>query len=212
MLLRHSTASASCRKTSEDRARVWTLPDGSLVIVVADGAGGIGGGARAAEMVVEGLVAAVAEGSGDVDWIQVLSDLDVVLEADRDAGESTVVVARISLDGSIEGASCGDSTAWRVGDDRRVDDLTGDQHRKRRLGSGRAVPLAFSRTGSKGWLVVASDGLFGTTPDETLVQALLGAQTADPAQVLVAAAKTPRGTWLDDVVVVVVGVSVGRRS
>ncbi len=201
--MKHWTAAASYRKATEDRARVWELPDGELVVAVADGAGGIGGGGRAAELVVEGLSVAM-EGSSDVNWVHVLGDLDPQIEADHNAGESTAIVLQIEPDGSLEGASCGDSTAWFVTDDGYLNDLTQNQHRKRRVGSGRALPVTFAREGAPGWIVVASDGLFGTAPNEKLVEALLESQTEDPAAALVEATRTPRGTWLDDVAVVVV--------
>ena len=156
-----ATAEASFRAATEDRLAVIEH-DGGLVVVVADGAGGLSGGAGAAEMGVDGVTKAVLAGDvgtrGPDLWMRLLAELDVDIEADAQAGESTIVVVSITGSGTLIGASCGDSGALIVGG-YDVDDLTTDQHRKRRLGSRRAIPVAFTRPLLDGVLVVASDGL-----------------------------------------------------
>jgi serine/threonine protein phosphatase PrpC len=155
------TASDSFRSAPEDRVAILDV-DSGVVVVVADGAGGIPGGGEAADMVVAGVREAVRSGITVLDattWVRVLQNLDERIERDRQAGETTAVIVAVTEDGEI-GASAGDSQAWIVTGDG-YDDLTEDQHRKRRLGSGRTVPVAFERPRLDGVLVAGTDGLFG---------------------------------------------------
>ncbi len=123
---------------------------GGVVVVVADGAGGIPGGGRAADLVLGHVGRVVSCGSDDVfeasSWHEMLCLVDGDANADRDAGETTAVIVAARDAGSVVGASCGDSGAVVVRDDATVDNLTHRQHRKRRLGSGVAMPVAFERT------------------------------------------------------------------
>ena len=141
-------ALAVVREPGEDRLDV-IAQETAPIAVVADGAGGLAGGARAAELLVE----LVREGAAlpafdprrpDV-WIDLLARADLHVDADRDAGETTGVVLAVA-EGLVVGASCGDSGAWIIQTDGSIEDLTARQHRKLRLGSGRARPVTFSRS------------------------------------------------------------------
>lgn len=52
------------------------------------------------------------------------STIEVAVERDRDAGETTAVVVAIHDTGTIVGASCGDTGTIVVRDDATVDELT----------------------------------------------------------------------------------------
>jgi hypothetical protein len=113
------------RQRCEDRVKVVDL-DGGVVIVVADGAGGTGAGAEAAETVIREVAAAASlERDADV-WCEVLRQTDHRVGP----GESTCVVVARSAAGLV-GASVGDSRAWLLEDDQ-VNDLTSGQVRKLR--------------------------------------------------------------------------------
>jgi serine/threonine protein phosphatase PrpC len=137
-----ATAAASPRKNSEDRLAAHHV-QGGIVVVVADGAGGMGGGAAAADLVL----AIVEHALGDphfnpfapTSWENVLVEGDAEIERDRGAGETTAVIIAVTDDGRIVGASVGDSGALLIRSDGNLDDLTENQHRKRRLGSGRVT-------------------------------------------------------------------------
>jgi hypothetical protein len=73
----------------------------------------------------------------------------------------------------VAGVSCGDSGAWVVHPDRRVDDLTARQHRKLRLGGGRARPVSFSRPKLSGTFVIANDGIFNYARPERIAAIVL---------------------------------------
>ena len=149
----YSVLTASYRSNSDDRAQVIDLED-RLVVIVADGAGGIVNGGAAADVVLD-LVNERAAELVDVEGCE-----ELLREADakvlKTGGETTAVLIVID-DAGLYGASAGDSEAWLVRDDGTIDDLTAHQHLKRRLGSSRgAVPVGFERIGALQGVLVAS--------------------------------------------------------
>lgn len=196
-MLRVQSAVASYRERVEDAVGVFRCDD-AYVLVVADGVGGMGGGARAAELVVE-RVKHVAQHEPlaelTVDrWSAVMSETDRLIQEDSAAGESTAVVAMVHAE-RVWGASVGDSEAWLVGEGTDQV-LTEDQHRKR-LGCGKARPVAFEGPFSQGALVLASDGLFGPASREAICSTL---RVASPTpERLVDLARGRSGTLYDDV-------------
>ena len=158
MALTHVTATASFRTHSEDRVLVEDR-GGALLVVVADGAGGIPGGDRAAERFVAHVrsraPAAPTDRAPDL-LVDVLREADRLVSADREAGETTGIALLIHGE-SIVGAASGDSEAWRVSADSHVV-LTAGQKRKRRIGGGSAEPVAFAGS------VMGCTLLVGTAP------------------------------------------------
>lgn len=73
-------------------------------------------------------------------------------------GETTAVIAYVDTAG-VRGASVGDSCAWLMHEDTFTD-LTSGQSRKPLLGSGSAVPVAFTSKQNFDRVVLGSDGLF----------------------------------------------------
>lgn len=177
--------------------RAWAKATGeSVLVVLADGAGGLGGGARAADLCVELLSVQLAHSDA--------TPLDLLVNADRDlfkdpkAGESTVVTARIAGD-RIDGASIGDSSAWLVSPDG-VDDLTAAQIRKPMLGSGAAQPVPFTATLGAATLLIASDGLVKYAPSSTIGQVINATDDLEAAaDALVDAVRLRSGALQDDV-------------
>jgi serine/threonine protein phosphatase PrpC len=107
MPLTSASSAASFRRDTEDRYALHVLDDG-LVVVVADGAGGIPGGGAAADRVL-GLAAdaIAAEGVEPYDassWVELLRRADSVVEADPFGGETTAVVVAVRVDGFVVGA------------------------------------------------------------------------------------------------------------
>ena len=162
-------ALAFVREPGEDRIAIIERDD-ALIVAVADGAGGLSGGAIAAELLIKLVRAALDAPTFEVQraqaWLELLAEADLALEADPRAGETTAVVMAIAARGVV-GASLGDSGAWLVSADG-IDDLTAQQHRKLRLGSGRTRPVPFSRPKLDGTLLVATDGLFNYAPAERI--------------------------------------------
>jgi serine/threonine protein phosphatase PrpC len=176
---------------------------GRMLIVVADGAGGTGSGAIAAQMACDAAVVTFegAEG-GDLDWARRVREIDEGLVSAGHGGQSTLVVVQIDGD-RITGASVGDSGAWLVRE-RDIEDLTVGQAIKPLLGSGDARPMSIASTRMDGRLVVASDGLFKYAPRAEIANAALTNYTPqDAATELVGRARMKNGGLQDDVAVVV---------
>lgn len=183
------------RGAGEDRVAI-TTNDAGAVIALADGAGGTGGGARAAEAIVAALTTAPAPPS----WLDALRALDATLPR-LGPGLATAVVVEIGAAG-LQGASVGDSGAWLIGD--VVADLTAAQRPKPLLGAG-ATPIEFTapplldRT-----LLVASDGLWKYARPVDIAAAARLPDLADAAAALLALVRLPSGGLPDDVAIVLV--------
>lgn len=204
-MLRVATAIDSFRANAEDRLFIREVP-GGVVVVLADGAGGIPGGGEAADRVV--ALARQALGSAAFDpfssgaWVDLLRSADHEIEREREAGETTAVIVT-AWERHIWGASAGDSGALIV-HPRGHDDLTANQKRKLRLGSGEAHPVPFERGEWDGCLVVASDGLFGYARPDALSRAVFDGDIDDAPGRLIECVRLPSGELVDDVAVAVI--------
>jgi hypothetical protein len=193
-MMRVAVATASPRRASDDRALVLERPWGH-VVCVADGAGGMASGARAAEAAVDGVARAVdgldAADSGA--WARLLEAIDRDVAAAGHGGETTCVALAIVGD-AIIGASIGDSRAWLFAGAGSTE-LTAGQHRTPRLGSGAATAVPF-RAAVDGPLVVATDGLFDHVPLADV------ARLAGDADALIDLIRSRYRTLPDDVAIV----------
>jgi serine/threonine protein phosphatase PrpC len=199
------TKAASSRTHSEDRAEVFEYED-VLIVVVADGAGGLTGGAAASDALVNAVRARIGEQPFDPynmrAWVAVLSRADSDIARGAAGGETTAIVAVIGPAGVI-GVSAGDSEAWMVGS--RTDRLTEKQDRTR-IGTGQARPTPFHRRTMDGVLVIATDGLFRHTRSDSIAASCGPGTTSDIASRLVDLPRLRSGAYPDDLAVVVVGV------
>lgn len=131
-------------------------------------------------------------------WARALADIDRELQ--DTGGESTAVIVEVRH-GTVCGASVGDSGAWLVSDDQRVD-LTCGQRRKPLLGSGAAWPVAFTSSGGAS-LLVASDGLLKYAPPDAIIAALREPSLEAAARRLVGLVRLKSGALPDDVAFIV---------
>ena len=191
----------------QDRAAVFETPEGR-VIVVADGVGGIGAGAAAAEAVLESIrrhppsekaLAVFGYAARE------LLALDDALCADPQCGETTAVVLAVGH-GLIAGASVGDSEAWLI-EDAGYTVLTASQSRSPVLGSGAAVPRAFRTEAAAGRLLVATDGLFHYAAPDAICAAACSGEPQGAAEALLALVRLPSGAIQDDVAIVLCDLS-----
>lgn len=196
----HAHAAVEAGSLDHDRAAVMSV-EGNLVLVVADGVGGLGGGLEAAEGALR-LVRdkATQLAAGSLEPATLLETIDRVLSDDRNAGEASVVLA-VVRDGEITGASVGDSGAWLVSK-AGVRDLSGGQARKPMIGSGEARPVAFGPAALAGRLLLASDGLLKYTSEKTIQTAALAQELETSAWSLIETVRLPSGDLHDDVSVI----------
>jgi serine/threonine protein phosphatase PrpC len=191
----HAVEVVAARGSGQDRAFVNECDDG-FVIVLADGAGGTGNGADAAQAIID---AVRTVGTAQHDWCALLAALD------RDGsrlghGQSTAVILSITATG-MSGASVGDSGAWLInGSD--VLDLTDGQARKPLVGSGcEPFRIEPTRLGSV-ILLVASDGLFRYANRHDIARTAVGVDLSAAARALVDLVRLPSGALQDDLSVV----------
>lgn len=187
---------AAAPRSNQDRASVLRFAD-SIVVVLADGAGGSGHGARTAQTIID---AVAAVGAAHHDWCDLLRSLD--RNAQRSGpGQSTAVIVSIS-DGLLTGASVGDSGAWLVCGTEALD-LTANQLRKPLLGGG-CLPRPLLPTPlDDHTLLVASDGLFRYASHRDLVSIATHPDLSAAAAALIDLVRLPTGALQDDIAVVV---------
>lgn len=192
----HAVVVRGARGAGQDRAAVAPVGD-ELIVALADGAGGTGGGDVAAQAIVD---AAVAAAPARPTWATLLDELDG--DPRLGGGQATAVLLTFG-DAGLAGASVGDSGAWIVDGDRVVD-LTAHQQRKPLVGSG-ALPVAFMH-GPVGdaTLLVASDGLWKYAPHAALARAARAPGLDDAARALLDLVRLPDGGLQDDVAIVLV--------
>lgn len=196
---------ASSRRATEDRAAVFEVA-GALVVVVADGAGGIAGGAVASDALVSAVRQRSLEPAFDPwsrgGWCDLLERVDRELVLSREGGETTALVLVVGACGVL-GVGSGDSETWSV-DEEHVDRLTEGLDRAR-LGHGRARPTSFHRGATAGTLLVATDGLFKHASERAIVACVRGSSPLGAtADALVELPRMRTGIYPDDVALAIV--------
>lgn len=189
---------ASARGAGQDRAAVFEPRGASdrIVLALADGAGGTGHGAAAAQAILDAVDAASAVAP---DWCDLLCQLDRT-PARLGHGQSTAVLVDVSPT-TVSGASVGDSGAWWIHASTLLD-LTEGQRRKPLVGAG-CAPFRIAPTPlGPGTLLVASDGLLRYAPPRRIAELALGPDLAAAARALVDLVRLPNGSLQDDVSVI----------
>ncbi len=187
---------------NEDRAAVIEHHS-QTILVVADGAGGMSGGAEAAEMVLRMLRNKLTPSAIAINkhfWGKTLKEIDISLERDRNAGEAAAVVVCVSPAG-LAGASVGDSGALLV-TQNACTDLTSKQRRKPLLGSGMAIPVSFDCQRSEGRLLVATDGLLKYARRDNICSVAREGNLEATARNLVDLVRLRSGKLQDDVALI----------
>jgi len=205
-----ATLIESAGEAGADRAIAFES-GGDKVLAIADGAGGMPGGAEAADEVMAQVMASVQEGGCPRTTTAVcnlLRSIDFKLRRLGMAGETTAVLAVVT-GAAVLGASVGDSAAWIVSDAGIVD-LTSNQHPKPLLGSGDAEPKGFGPVPLHGQLLLATDGLIKHTQETLVCQTMLeGWGSSERAKRLLELARQPNGRLQDDVGIAVYSPKIG---
>jgi PPM family protein phosphatase len=170
--------------------------------VVADGAGGTGGGAAAAKMtcsIAAQRLRSQAPGSPE-DWARCLYEADQALI--QTGGQCTAVVVEI-FEGRVFGASVGDSGAWLLNGETVVD-LTESQHRKPLLGADEVMPMGFGPVDLSGRLLIATDGLFKYAMESEIVRRAMTVPVEEAVARLIAGVRLRSGALQDDVGIILI--------
>jgi len=187
-------------RENQDRGVIIDLGQ-RRVMIVADGAGGLSGGAEAAAMAANLVSREVSILDSPASCVTLLQSLDRAIAQDKVAGETTCVLAVITKD-ELYGASVGDSGAWLIGA-KGFEDLTKRQIRKPFLGSGCASPVSFSHNLTGGdILLMATDGLFKYTSPEQIVSVCHQASPEAATKQLVELVRYPSGALPDDITII----------
>jgi serine/threonine protein phosphatase PrpC len=188
----------------QDRVKVLSFPH-RLVLAIADGAGGISGGAQAADFFLGAVQESAASLSSSENCARLLATIDRQMAQSSDCGESTGVIAVVELN-RIFGASVGDSMAWSFSAGRRIE-LTSGQHRKPFLGSDGATAHTFDLLNGPGALVVGTDGLWKYTSIESIEKQVSEGDAGTLANRLCDLVRLRSGAFPDDVAVVTCRIS-----
>jgi PPM family protein phosphatase len=163
---------------NEDVFIVQRHPPGSdyWLGFLADGQGGRAGGADAARVACRTAVEAAlrlepAELMKLADWHAILQEADRAVCEDPEAGFTTLLGFFIA-DGSLAGASCGDSAVLTLSAREPAREVTRGQIKNPPVGSGEAKFTSFSASLAAPWSVLAmSDGVWKYVGWERLVRA-----------------------------------------
>lgn len=201
MVISLHTSTKAGGGTNQDRVNYFEHTQGTIVLI-ADGAGGQGGGGIAADCCVEFLRVACSQQRLTPEVCsQLLCALDSKLRAHRAAGECAAVMA-VMGDDMVFGASVGDSEAWLVEGGKTVV-LTESQYRKPLLGTGEAIPVEFGPAPFAGTLVIGTDGLFNYVSRKLIIESVERTQIVQLAEALCEAARLPSTGFQDDTTAVV---------
>ncbi len=200
--IQYGTLVRAAEGFGHDRLKAVDTPGGA-VFAIADGAGGTGGGGRAADLCLSEIVDTVArdEERDELEWVAVLRQVDEVLQADVGAGETTAVVVEFRA-GALFGASVGDSGAVLVVDGQPLE-LTGQQIRKPLLGGGGARPIPFRFDSGMGTLLLGSDGLWKYSPLDRILRVIGGEDAHRAPDELLKLAQLPSGALQDDIAIII---------
>jgi serine/threonine protein phosphatase PrpC len=183
----------------QDRIEVLRLED-ATILLVADGSGGMSGGAHAAERALQEISEAVRQRklSEQASWLAILAKADDALS--RGHGQCAIAATAI-IGGRIFGASVGDCEAWLL-TENSVEELTASQMRKPLLGSGEAVPVAFEAVLGDATLLLATDGLLKYARRDRIVVVALGPDLQMAAHALADLPRLRSGALPDDLGVI----------
>jgi PPM family protein phosphatase len=195
---------------NEDAFAVERHPadDTCWLCCLADGQGGRAGGGRAAQIACcVALEAAKAEARWKLatasTWATLLRHADEAVEADADAGFTTLIGFCIAK-GRLAGASCGDSAVLTVVPGERPREVTANQHKNPPVGSSAAPFTPFAATLTGAWSVLAmSDGVWKCAGWERIAKATTTARGQQLLDHLQGLARLPgSGRFPDDFTVV----------
>ncbi|MGE0403722.1 MAG: hypothetical protein AB7T06_43850 [Kofleriaceae bacterium] len=170
--------------------------DDSIVVALADGAGGVANGARAAQSWID----VVAENPTRAAWRELVEELDAD-STRRGAGQTTAIAIEVTADG-LSGVCVGDSAVWLI-TDTEVIDLAEHVPPKPLVGDGCMV-YEVESCFDRGTLLVASDGLVKYASRGRIAEIARGESLEVATSALITLVRRHDGTLTDDTTVVLV--------
>jgi serine/threonine protein phosphatase PrpC len=193
----HIATAIESGERDEDRIAVRRTPDG-VIVVVADGAGGVGGAAVAAQSLCDMLTNVSLDARRTpLDWVAAIQRADRSMMTSAEGGLTTAVVLETSSTTAF-GASVGDSGAWMIGP-KGIFDLTQHQFRKPLVGNGEAYPVPFGPVEIHGRILIATDGLLNYAPRAELAKRALDGPLENAVRALIDSVRLRSGGLQDDV-------------
>jgi PPM family protein phosphatase len=185
---------------NQDRGLI--VQDGpQVVLCVADGAGGLSGGAEAAILAADMVRQNASLLVNEYACAELLRNMDAAVAKDSIAGETTCALAVLTSE-EVFGASVGDSGIWIILKDGDHLNLTQAQQRKPFIGSGTAWPVPFRHARAAGCLLLATDGLLKYTSAERILAACREHSVDVAGQRLIELVRYPSGALPDDVTLI----------
>jgi hypothetical protein len=163
----HTYSEPGGHARNEDAIEICRHPQQASILLcaLADGQGGRSGGTRAARLACQTVLRAGLEYSHDMltkgdTWVGILSLADHAVTNDPEAGLTTLVGFCLT-NGTLVGASNGDSAMLVLDAEGGCYEITGGQHKNPPIGFGDAAVVPFAARLAKPWTVVAmSDGVW----------------------------------------------------
>lgn len=189
--------SESENQENQDRAKVIKYPD-SILMILADGAGGIAEGTNAAEKAIKFVQEYMIDKNEFLDpnrWTKLIVEFDRMLHHNN-SGETTLIIVAVK-DGFICGSSVGDSGIWNIVDDDIID-ITENQYRKPLIGSGASIPVPFGKYKFDGTLLIATDGLLKYTKKEKIIEANRIENIKEASECMIKSVRLKSGGLWDD--------------
>jgi hypothetical protein len=206
-----SFTSAGGHLENEDAFLIQAHPAeaSSWLCVLADGQGGGPGGAVAAQLACRTAMDAIAASpprtvANSSAWLTALQQADAAVEADADAGFTTLIGFGIA-GGIVAGASCGDS-AVHVLCAGKHHTLTAGQRKNPPVGSGAAFFIPFAMRLASPWKILAmSDGVWKYAGWDRIADSMSHRGGQDLIDSLQTGARAPStGQFMDDFTVVLI--------
>jgi len=186
----------------ENQDRGIAIQEGARVVIcVADGAGGLSGGAEAATLAIEMVRQNASLLNDTSSCAELLRKMDIAIAKDPIAGETTCVLVVVASK-EIFGASVGDSGVWLIPENGSVLSLTLNQQRKPFIGSSNASPISFEQLYEKGSLLLATDGLLKYAAAERIAETCRENPAQLAAERLIELVRYPSGALPDDVTLI----------
>lgn len=178
----------------------YVLLDPMIGIAVADGAGGMSGGAEASHFFIERFKKYLwnLKNQKPEDILaSFFSEIDQLLWKDSKCGECAGIVILIDKN-QIYGASVGDCEAWTV-TSSEITKLTQYQIRKPLLGSNQSISTYFKLNKFNGLLIVGTDGLFKYTKPQIIQSIVLNEPIHEATLKLSDSVRLKSGKLQDDI-------------